>query len=96
MLFQILFEEGQNTAVFIRPTFGPDKAVILRRIKLFAEILGLAQTDQLFCQLHRILNMHIVINDAVQYSPGLSVSKVCLLHLFALALLLVAVYVSAR
>src|SRR5258708_30095222 len=49
-LFQVFFEESQNAAVFVGPTFGPDKAVIFRRIELLLKIVSLAQPDQFFGQ----------------------------------------------
>src|SRR5260221_171730 len=65
-LFQVFFEESQNTRIFISPAFGPDKAVIFRRIELFLKILRLAEPYKLFGQLHRILDVHIVVNNSVQ------------------------------
>ena len=50
--------------------------MIFRRIELLAEILGLAEPYQLLGQLHRVLDMYVVVDDAVQ-DEQLRLEPVC-------------------
>ena len=64
-LFQVPFKQSQDPRVLVGPAFGADEAVVFGWVEHRFEILRFTETDKLFHELKRVLDMDIVVGHSV-------------------------------